>query len=60
MCVVEVCTYIDSQVDRFVFLSFFLFYLFGREREREGEPGFPVSPKPDVGLNPRTLGSYMS
>lgn len=54
MCVVEVCTYIDSQVDRFVFLSFFLFYLFGREREREGEPGSPLSRERDLGLDPRT------
>ena len=43
-------------------------YLFDRERvsehkqgerraESEGEAGFPLSREPDVGLDPRTLGS---
>ena len=29
----------------------------GRQREREGEAGFPLSRELDVGLDPRTLGS---
>ena len=56
----------------FIFKFFYFFkdfiYLFGRERETategtqaggegEGEAGFPPSRGPDVGLNPRTLGS---
>ena len=45
-----------------VLASFFkdFIYLFVREREHkqeEGEAGFPLSREPDVGLDPRTLGS---
>ena len=29
----------------------------GREREREVEAGSPLSREPDMGLNPRSLGS---
>ena len=29
----------------------------GRDAEAEGEAGSPQSQEPDVGLNPRTLGS---
>jgi len=46
------------------FLFFLRFYLFVREREHkpgewqaEGETVSPLSKEPDVGLNPRTLGS---
>ena len=42
----------------------FRFYLFDREHkqgerqaEREGEAGSPLSREPNVGLDPRTLGS---
>ena len=44
----------------FIFLSFFkdFIYSFIRDRaETEGETGSPWSREPDVGLNPRTLGS---
>ena len=28
-----------------------------RQAEREGKAGFPLSREPDVGLDPRTMGS---
>jgi len=45
-----------------IFGSLKIFFLFEREREKEctvgeGEAGSPLSKEPDVGLNPRTLGS---
>ena len=52
-----------------LYYSQHIVYLFDREREREraqaggaaegeGEAGFPLSREPNMGLDPRNLGSY--
>ena len=58
------------QINKIFFFFKDFIYLFDRERERErahkqaerqakgeGEEGSPLSREPDVGLDPRTLGS---
>ena len=58
-------SFIKPQPSKLFFRDFI--YLLERQRERgskreqelggEGEVGFPLSRQPDVGLDPRTLGS---
>ena len=56
----------DKNVFSLIFLKILFIYLTERERsqvgretgrEREEEAGSPLSREPDMGLNPRTLGS---
>ena len=60
-------TYFSDFFKSFFFLNILFIYLTGRKPLREetqaggvgeGESGFPMSREPDVGLDPRTLGSH--
>ena len=59
---------VSGQYKGYFFFKILFIYLTQRERQparegiqaggvEEGEAGFPLSRGPDVGLNPRTLGS---